>query len=80
MQDQGYSSAVEQDESTDQAIMGLLLIDHPGLWSVGEVEREMGDELRAQDGLARLAGAGLIHRLGEFVFATRTAVHATRLT
>ena len=80
MRDQGYSSAVELDDATDQAIMGLLLIDHLGLWSVGEVVREMGDELRAQDGLARLVGAGLIHRLGEFVFATRAADRAAALT
>jgi hypothetical protein len=79
MRDQGYSSAVEQDDATDQAIMGLLLIDHPGLWSVEEVVREMGDELRAQDGLSRLAGVGLIHRLGEFVFATRAAARAGAL-
>jgi hypothetical protein len=71
--------AVAQDDATDQAIMGLLLIDHPGLWSVGEVVRQMGDEMRAQDGLSRLAGAGLIHRLGEFVFATRTAASAAAL-
>lgn len=38
--------------------------------------REMGDELRAQDGLARLVAAGLIHRLGEFVFTTRAAGRA----
>ena len=68
--------AVAQDDATDQAIMGLLLIDHPGLWSVEEVVREMGDELRAQDGLSRLAGAGLVHRFGSFVFATRTATQA----
>lgn len=71
--------AVAQDDATDQAILGLLLIDHPGLWSVAEVAREMGDELRAQDGLARLAGVGLIHRLDGFVFASRTAVCAHAL-
>ena len=79
MRDQGYSSAVEQDDATDQAIMGLLLIDHPGLWSVGEVVREMGDELRAQDTLARLAGAGLVHRIEGFVFASRTAKQAAAI-
>jgi hypothetical protein len=78
--DSSTVDAVAQDDATDQAIMGLLLIDHPGLWSVGEVAREMGDELRAQDGLARLAGAGLIHRLDGFVFATRAAARACVLT
>lgn len=77
--DSSTVDAVAQDDATDQAIMGLLLIDHPGLWSVEEVVREMGDELRAQDGLSRLAGAGLIHRFDEFVFATRTAARAGSL-
>lgn len=79
MQDQASRTPVEQDDATDQAIMGLLLIDHPGLWSVGEVERELGDRIAAQDGLARLSRAGLVHRLDGFVCASRSAVCARAL-
>lgn len=77
MQDQASRTPVEQDDATDQAIMGLLLIDHPGLWSVEEVERELGDRIAAQDGLSRLRRAGLVHRLDGFVFATRAAAAGT---
>jgi hypothetical protein len=77
--DSPTASAVEQDDATDRAIMDLLLIDHPGVWSVGEVERELADPVAAQDGLARLTRAGLVHRLGEFVFPTRTAGRAAAL-
>lgn len=45
-----------------------------------EVSREIGDPVEAADSLARLHGAGIVHRLQDFVFATRAAVEATRLS
>jgi predicted transcriptional regulator len=71
------SSAPEQ---VDSAILGLLL--EPGAqrpWSVEEVAREIGDEVATADALARLAGAGLLHRLNSFVWASRAALLAERL-
>lgn len=62
----------------DSAILGLLL-DSPTLWATDEVAREIGDDVAAADGLARLAGAGLVHRLDRFVFATQAAERAQRL-
>jgi hypothetical protein len=47
---------------------------------VGEVELEIGDQIETGDGLAALHRAGLIHRCGDFVFATRAAVRAQQLT
>jgi hypothetical protein len=49
------------------------------LWSVEEVEREIGPRLAMAGSLERLRAAGLIHRCGEFVFATRAAILADRL-
>lgn len=43
-------------------------------WSEQEVEREIGCDIR--DSLARLYAAGLLHRLQDFVWATRAALAA----
>jgi hypothetical protein len=75
MQDQGSCSP----QQTDDAIMGLLLGEYSSLWTVAEIEREIGDPVATQDSLAGLYGAGLVHRLGDFVFPTRAAVRAARL-
>lgn len=79
MHDQASRTAVEQDAATDREIMDFLLIDRPGLWSEGEIARELGDEIAAEDGIGRLARAGLVHRLDGFVFAARSAVCAHAL-
>jgi hypothetical protein len=64
---------------SDRAILGLLIDeDCQGPWSVAEIEREIG--AGATDGLARLYGAGLAHRLDGFVWATRAALAADQLT
>lgn len=59
-----------------------LLIDtgHPWPWSAHEVELEIGNPDEVATGLARLRGLGLIHRHGEFVWPTRTALAAEALT
>jgi predicted transcriptional regulator len=62
----------------DVAVLGLLL-STDRLWSAEEVGREIGDPVEAADSLARLHGAGLVHRLQDFVFPTRAAVEAARL-
>lgn len=64
---------------SDRAILGLLIDeDCQRLWSVAEIEQEIGED--ATSGLARLHGAGLAHRLDGFVWATRAAVEADQLT
>ncbi len=64
---------------SDRAILGLLIDeDCQRPWSVAEIEREIGHD--AADGIARLHGAGLAHRLDGFVWATRAAVAADQLT
>jgi len=45
----------------------------PGLWSAEEVAREIGNPVATADALARLDGAGLIHRCEGFVFPSRAA-------
>ena len=47
--------------------------------SAEEIAREVGDRLAAEDALERLYRAGLIHRLDDFVWATRAALRAKGL-
>ncbi|HMH58793.1 MAG TPA: hypothetical protein VK537_06405 [Galbitalea sp.] len=64
-----------------KGILGLLLTpDSQRLWSVAEVERETGEQLATADALASLHAVGLIHRCGEFVFATRAAFCMDRMS
>jgi hypothetical protein len=45
-------------------------------WAVRELVLEIGSRIDVEDALARLHGAGLVHRCGEFVWATRAALAA----
>lgn len=64
-----------------KGILVLLLVqDAQRPWSVAEVEREIGEQIATVDGLASLHAAGLIHRCGEVVFATRAALHMDGLS
>jgi hypothetical protein len=77
-------------EALAQAILGLLIDDHPGLWSLSELDRSLTSSGQnppgaepprhvAEDAIEQLYAAGLIHRIGQFVFATRCAHAAQRL-
>ncbi len=78
------------EDSFDEALLGLLVHDYAGLWSLTELSRSLtsssqiasGDEPPShdtEDAIERLHAAGLIHRIGQFVFATRAAHAAQRL-
>ncbi len=73
------SRAGRTDEELDSLVLGLLLEGASWLWSVDEIGRELDDRVEVQDAVARLATAGLLHRLGEFVFASRSARRAGEL-
>jgi hypothetical protein len=72
-------SSAEAEDSIDQAILALLLDDQARPWSDDEVAREVGDRIDVTDSLARLYGAGLVHRLEGFVFATRPALRGAQI-
>lgn len=64
-----------ESEKAERGILFLLLnSEQQRPWSVNEVAREYGDRMTAIDALANLNGIGLIHRMGDFVFATRAAI------
>ncbi len=64
------------EERLDNLVLGLALNGPTWLRGVGEIAREIGDPVGAEDAVARLTAAGLLHRIGEFVFATRSARRA----
>jgi hypothetical protein len=78
------------EDSLDEALLGLLVHDHPGLWGLGELTRSLtssaqtatGDEPPThdvEDAVERLYAAGLLGRIGQWVFATQAARAAQRL-
>jgi hypothetical protein len=75
-------STPEPDETLariESAIHALLLVvDEQRPWSIYEVQREIGLS-DVTDALRSLEGRGLIHRCGEFVWATRAALAADEI-
>jgi hypothetical protein len=76
--------------SFDHALLSMLVEDPVGLWSITELDRSLspssesrsGDEpsrMNTEDAIQRLYAAGMLHRLGQFVFATRAAHAVQRL-
>lgn len=68
----------QSETERDEQILNLL-VEHGGPWAVTEVERAVGNQWDTADGLASLLRSGLIHRCGEFVFASRPAMEAAKL-
>jgi hypothetical protein len=77
MPNESTPTPTDEDRITDGAIFGMLSDgDEQRPWSVEEIAREMGDHNATEDGLARLYGSGLIHRCGDFVWATRAGLRS----
>jgi hypothetical protein len=73
--------AATDEEQAEQAVLALLLEVHPAHLSLDEVVRELTDRPddfaprdRVNNAVRDLVAAGLVHRHGAFVFATRAAV------
>lgn len=63
----------------DNTVVSFLLCGESWPWSVEEIARELGDCSDVDDALARLAGAGLIRRLGSLVFPSLALRRANQL-
>jgi hypothetical protein len=74
MQGQSNETVAGHDHRTEQSILTLLPSNGQCVWSVDELVGEIGRRLETTDAVAALSAAGLIHRCGEFVFATRAAI------
>ncbi|HEX4115067.1 MAG TPA: hypothetical protein VHY18_04250 [Solirubrobacteraceae bacterium] len=75
MSGRGSCVIAGQERQAEGAILALLLDFQAGsLWSVEELIRQLSaSRLEVIDGLASLHAAGLVHRIGDYVFATRAA-------
>ena len=68
------------DNKTEEALfLTLISREDQRPWSVAELQLEMGDPTGVIDGLSHLHRAGLIHRCGEFAWASRAAVRANEV-
>jgi hypothetical protein len=67
------------EDEIDNTVVSFLL-DRPSWpWSLDEIARELGDRPDAEDAVARLTGTGLVHRMGDFAFPTRSLRRASEL-
>ena len=67
------------EEDADSLVLDFMLCNESWPWSLDEIARELGNEADAVDVVRRLTETGLVHRLGEFVFPTRTARRANEI-
>jgi predicted DNA-binding transcriptional regulator len=69
-----------EDVAIESAVLELLVGEGARHWSVEEIAREIGSELKVLDAVAGLYRAGLAHQTSDgFVFATRAAIRASEL-
>jgi hypothetical protein len=76
----------DENDRTEQAVLSLLVHIHPAQLSIDELVRSMTDRYdefgsrdRIEIAVRGLEGAGLVHKHGAFVFATRAAVRSDEL-
>jgi len=67
------------EDEIDNTVVGFLLDKPWWPWSVEEIARELGDRPDAEDAVARTTGTGLVNRLGDFAFPTRSLRRASKL-
>jgi hypothetical protein len=73
-------SETEKEDHMDGVILEFLLDDDAQRpWTEDEVSRVVEHSTAACDSLGRLDRAGLIHRCGGFVFASRAALRAAQI-
>jgi len=90
MPDQPSAGAGRVPESNEVArqILGILLERQPALMAIEELVRYLGhpdpkqavSEIFVRDGVGELVCSGLAHQLGEFVFASYSAVRIEQLS
>ncbi len=69
-----------EPEQAERMVLSLLLDQNAhGPWSERELGLELGDAVEAQDAVASLHAAGLVHRCHDLVFPTRAAARCFRL-
>jgi hypothetical protein len=82
----GREPPTHEEDLAQQGVLTVLLDAHPAQRSIEEIVRELAEDPEAfgardriENAIRDLAGAGLLHRHGRFVFATRAAVRLDEL-
>jgi hypothetical protein len=71
---------VDEEAQAEWAVLNLLIDqDEQRPRSEDEIIRERGNRVDALDAIDRLHSAGLIHRNGGFLFATRAAIRFSQI-
>jgi hypothetical protein len=78
IRDRSIPDRCTDEEHRDSSVLSLILHDE-WPWSVDEIGREIRSQSEAIDSVRRLTDSGLVHRLGDFVFPTRTARRAAEI-
>jgi predicted transcriptional regulator len=76
MQDESIPDPARSERECDSAVLALLLEEEHTIWSIAEIGQTLGSHVNGVDAVNRLHAAGLVHRLGDYVFATRAAASA----
>ncbi len=74
----GGDAPAKRLDGNERAVL-LLLFEDRSPWTLDELGRELRGRGDAADATSALARAGLVHRLGEFVFPTRAARRSDEL-
>jgi hypothetical protein len=78
-------SCAEADRQMQSAVMALVLLAHPAVFTLSELVHELteSDEFAETDAVGRavrdLAGIGLLHQQGICVWPSRAALYFERL-
>jgi hypothetical protein len=79
-------NATDAHDRLASTVFEAVLDGHPALTSIEEVVREVardparfGDRDAVNNAIRDLVKEGLLHRTGDFVFVTRTAIRAREL-
>jgi hypothetical protein len=68
----------ERMDNSQKTVL-LMLFDDSVPWTLDELGRELKSQLDAAAAVSALAGAGLVHRPGDFVIPTRAARRSDEL-
>lgn len=75
-----HHDIADEPDGLDRVVLQLLTDpETAGVWSEGEVAQALGSDAHAAHALVSLHAAGLIHRIEDFVFATRPAARFVQL-
>jgi hypothetical protein len=74
----GHMEPGERMDNSQKTVL-LMLFDDRVPWTLDELGRELKNAMDAADAVSALAGAGLVHRLGDFVIPTRAARRSDEL-